>query len=302
MERSRPDPAVAPSSPPYLHIADVLRGEIQDGRFPVGARIPSQAELEERFAVSRPTVQRALNHLRGDGYIDNQRGRPAQVLDWRGRHGAAPDDRPRPAFAALDTHVAEAFAAPHVAIDSFSLTTESLRMALAPVVNRVMGGELTPRSLRLRVLLPAPGASLALPRLVDAARAEDPDWPLRRLRELVRGHVVALRSTFTALADIRPGIEQSLEFRTVPLTPMHKLYLFNGHTALAGHYRVVERTVEYGPSHGAIYDVLGVGAVLFPYQADAGDPQAYGSLFVAESRSWFESLWSTIAEPLRLYE
>lgn len=295
---------------PYQHIADVLRQEIHDGVFPVGGRLPAQADLETRFGVSRPTVQRALTELRRDGYLDNQRGRASQVLDWRrGGHPSHPSrpsrlagDEPEPAFAALETHIAEAFEAPHVTLDSYSLTTETLNTVLAAPVNRIMRGELAPASIRVRVLVPAPHATLAIPRLVADPRD---DWPLERLRELVRGHVVALGSTFTALRDFRPDVEQSVEFRCVPLTPVHKLYVLNGATALFGHYRVVERPVEHRDGRrGDVYDVLGVGATLFPYRAGqdgaGGGTGGHGERFVSEARAWFDSLWTTIAEPLSL--
>jgi DNA-binding Lrp family transcriptional regulator len=292
----------APSSirAPYLRIADVLRQEIHEGVLGVGKRIPAQAELEERFQVSRPTVQRALNELRRDGYIEAQRGRPAEVLDWRAAAGRAVrpvPDEPEPAFSALDTHVAEAFKEPRVTIDSFSLTTETLSQVLASPVRQIMSGELNPESLRVRVLLPGLDASLAIPRAVD-----DPadTWALTRLRELTRSHVVALRGTFTALHDFRPDVAQSIEFRTVPLTPVQKVYLINGRTALLGLYRVMERPVEFRGRTRDIYDVLGVGATLFTHRAHEADPDSPGSRFVDEAQAWFESLWSTISGPLDL--
>jgi DNA-binding transcriptional regulator YhcF (GntR family) len=286
---------------PYLRIADVLRQEIHEGVLGVGERIPPQSELEGRFHVSRPTVQRALAELRRDGYIETQRGRPAEVLDWRaassGRASRHASDEPEPAFAALDTHVAEAFTQPDVTIDSFSLTTETLNAVLAAPVRQIMGGDLNPASVRVRILLPSLDASLAIPRLVDD---REDDWPLIRLRELAGGHVVALRSSFTALKDLRPDVAQSVEFRTVPVTPTQKLYLINRRTALFGLYRVMARPVEFRGRTRDIYDVLGVGATLFTHRADDADPESVGSRFVDEAQAWFDSLWSTISEPLVL--
>lgn len=53
---------------------------------------------------------------------------------------------------------------------------------------------------------------------------------------------------------------------------------------------------------GEIYDVLGVGAVLFPYRRNAQDENSHASRFVEEAQAWFDSLWLTIAEQLRLDE
>jgi DNA-binding transcriptional regulator YhcF (GntR family) len=289
-------------TPPYRHIADVLRGEILDGHPPVGERIPSQVELEKRFAVSRPTVQRALRELRKGGYIDNQRGRPSEVLPWRERTGTTREqyDEPEAAHTALGTHIAEAFEAPRVVIDVFSLTTETFNSALSVPTQRIRSGELNPESISVRVMLPSPDAHLAIPRTV--ADPED-DRPLRRLRQLVRGHAIAVRSSLTALSEVREDIAVSVEFRTVPITPLQKLYLINEHTALSGYYAVIEREVLFGSGErDEIYDVLGLAAVLFPFRGDPSAPDSRDSRFVTESQSWFDSLWSTIAEPLTLFE
>jgi DNA-binding transcriptional regulator YhcF (GntR family) len=286
--------------PPYLRIADELRGEIADGRFPVGRRIPSQAELEERFGVSRPTVQRALQELRKDGYIDNRRGRAAEVLA-RGRDGGgASPGEPERALEALTTHVAAAFEDREVTIDAYSLTTETLAGSLAAPVQSVMTGELNPSSIRVRLLLPARDTVLALPRVV--ADPED-GRALRRLRQLADAHTIALRSTFTRLSDVRPDIENSIEFKAVPITPVQKLYLLNTRVALSGYYRVVSRPVVFGDGGSdQIYDTLGVNTMLFLHRSDPAHPHSNDSQFVAESQAWFDALWETIAEPVALFE
>lgn len=290
--------------PPYRYIADVLRGEILDGRYQVGERIPSQAELEERFRVSRPTIQRALGELRKDGFIDNQRGRSAEVLPWQERGAAAVLGRaegPQPAFASLGTHVSEAFRAQHVTIDSYSLTTETLNSVLGNELQRIRTGEqAAPQSIRMRLMVPDPKAQLAFPR-----SATDPadQRPLRRLRRLITGHCIAIRSSFTSTRRLTKGLEVSIEFRSVPVTPLHKLYLLNGNIALFGHYKVVQRPITFDDQHWEdIFDVLGIDATLFAHRADPDDTEAAESRFVKESQEWFDSLWSTIAEPLELFE
>lgn len=55
--------------PRHREIADQLRGEIQDGVYPVGARLPTEQELGLRFEVSRPTIRSALSTLSNEGLI-----------------------------------------------------------------------------------------------------------------------------------------------------------------------------------------------------------------------------------------
>jgi len=58
----------------HERIADRLRRDIVAGVWKPGARLPTRVALIERFAVSAPTLQRALDALREDDFIES-RGR-----------------------------------------------------------------------------------------------------------------------------------------------------------------------------------------------------------------------------------
>jgi GntR family transcriptional regulator len=53
----------------YSTLARLLTEEIQSGRYRVGHRIPTEAELQERYAVSRHTVREALRDLKDRGLV-----------------------------------------------------------------------------------------------------------------------------------------------------------------------------------------------------------------------------------------
>ncbi|MBF9047226.1 GntR family transcriptional regulator [Rhodobacterales bacterium LSUCC0031] len=55
-------------------IASAIRDAIVSGALIVGDRLPSEAELAEQFAVSRPTVREALKRLAAQSLIRTQRG------------------------------------------------------------------------------------------------------------------------------------------------------------------------------------------------------------------------------------
>jgi len=55
-------------------VADELRAAILGGRFPPGARVPSERALAEAFDVSRATIVSAFHALRGEGLIETRRG------------------------------------------------------------------------------------------------------------------------------------------------------------------------------------------------------------------------------------
>lgn len=55
--------------PPYLRIKGQVKRALGRGRYPPGARMPSEAELVARFRVSRMTVNRALRELKEEGLV-----------------------------------------------------------------------------------------------------------------------------------------------------------------------------------------------------------------------------------------
>jgi GntR family transcriptional regulator len=71
----------AAGRPAYLQIADWLREQIRDGRYPPGAQLPSERELMERFKVSSRTIRVALDQLRGEGLVLGQQGRGVFVRE-----------------------------------------------------------------------------------------------------------------------------------------------------------------------------------------------------------------------------
>jgi DNA-binding GntR family transcriptional regulator len=75
----RPAAAPAPSAaaaadgqPRYLQIARELKRAIVDGRYPVGAKLPTEAELCELFGISRFTAREAIRVLSTAGLVSRR--------------------------------------------------------------------------------------------------------------------------------------------------------------------------------------------------------------------------------------
>lgn len=64
----------------WKSIADTLVSEIEQGHYPAGSRLPTEAMLAERFGVNRHTVRRAIGHLRTEGLVYSRRGAGVFVL------------------------------------------------------------------------------------------------------------------------------------------------------------------------------------------------------------------------------
>lgn len=65
----RPAPGGPRPGTRYSTLARHLAEEIERGRYKVGQKIPTEAELQQRFDVSRHTVREALRDLKGQGLL-----------------------------------------------------------------------------------------------------------------------------------------------------------------------------------------------------------------------------------------
>lgn len=68
------------ATPLYRQLATQLRQEIAEGRFERTGKLPSEAELRERFSVSRVTVRLALNALAESGLIEQRKGKGTYLI------------------------------------------------------------------------------------------------------------------------------------------------------------------------------------------------------------------------------
>jgi GntR family transcriptional regulator len=79
--------AVGPANPGPLHaqLSSLLRSRVVDGSLAVGADLPTEAELQTHFGVSRSVVRQALSSLTAEGLVRRGRGR-GSVVAPRGEH------------------------------------------------------------------------------------------------------------------------------------------------------------------------------------------------------------------------
>ena len=61
--------------PKYIEIADILQSEIEEGRYKVGDKIPSEAQLCRRFHDNRYTIRQALDLLVNTGIVRSHQGK-----------------------------------------------------------------------------------------------------------------------------------------------------------------------------------------------------------------------------------
>ncbi len=65
----------------WRQIVAALEDEIASGKLTPGARLPTEAQLAERFAVNRHTVRRALEEMQRSGLVRVEQGRGSFVAE-----------------------------------------------------------------------------------------------------------------------------------------------------------------------------------------------------------------------------
>ncbi len=65
----------------WRQIAQAIEGEITSGVFAAGSRLPTEAQLAQRFSVNRHTLRRAMSSLQDRGLIRVEQGRGTFVQD-----------------------------------------------------------------------------------------------------------------------------------------------------------------------------------------------------------------------------
>ncbi|MEV3892032.1 GntR family transcriptional regulator [Streptomyces anulatus] len=75
----------SPSGPhaPYMTVLDALAAEIKAGKIKPGEKIPSEADLVQRFGVARMTARRAVGVLRERGLVRTEWGKGTFVVATR---------------------------------------------------------------------------------------------------------------------------------------------------------------------------------------------------------------------------
>jgi DNA-binding transcriptional regulator YhcF (GntR family) len=267
--------------PPYVQVANALRAAILTRKFVPGDRLPSGKDLSTTYGVARMTIQQALRVLREEGLIVSRQGSGVFVRDRT--------ERP----IGLRPHLERAFEQPHVTIDFFGFSGETLHGALQEPLDKVRSGRVRPESIAVRMLLPNTSAPMVLPCRADDL-SDDPDFRERAAGIRLR-HTAAVTDSIQELADMGLVQEATIQVRLHNSSPLFKLYVLNGTEAFLGFYEVKQHTVVLRGEERSIYDLMGKDVTLF-HHAVTDDPDSIGSAFVSQARAWFESMWNTVSQ------
>jgi len=229
------------------------------------------------------TIQQALRVLKDEGLVSSRQGSGMFVRERTARP------------VGLRPHIEKAFEAEHVRIDFSGYTAETLHGIISEPLDRVREGRLSPRSITIRLLLSDMEQPLAIP--VGADNDPQAGGPVRaRMAEISKRHAGGITASVEELEDLGLVHKALVETRVHGSAPLFKAYVINEADVFFGYYPVVRHDVKVGGKRTPIFDPMGKDAVLFQH-TDDGDPESTGSQFVAQTRTWFTSIWDTIARP-----
>lgn len=67
----------------YINVAQQIKKDILEGKYPVGSLLPTEIQLEELFDVSKVTVRKAVQILSDEGYVVKKSGKGTRVISNR---------------------------------------------------------------------------------------------------------------------------------------------------------------------------------------------------------------------------
>lgn len=267
--------------PPYQQVAAAVRAAILTRKIEPGQKLPSQAELAASYGVARMTIQQALRLLKEEGLTVSRQG--------SGVFARARTERP----VGLRPHIEHAFEAETVRIDFSGYTAETLHGILAEPLDKVRAGRLTPKAIHVRLLLSDMGRELALP-VLDSNDPNASGAVRARMADISARHAGSIHEAVQELGDLGVVPQVSVETRVHGSAPLFKAYIVNEIDVFFGYYPVVRHEVRIDGKKRTIFDPMGKDAVIFQHTHD-GDPDSTGSQFVAQTLTWFDSIWNSIA-------
>ena len=268
--------------PPYIQVANVLRAAILTRKLEPGERLPTQADLAERYGVARMTIQQSLRVLREEKLIVSRQGSGVFVRERTARP------------VGLRPHIEAAFEKPDVQIDFSGYTAETLHTAIQEPLDKIRNGLLTPQAIQVRLLLSDMSVPMAIPSRAGDDPGDDPRVRARMERTASR-YAGGIAESVAELAQLQLVQQTSVEIKVHSSAPLFKLYLLNGNDLFFGFYPVREHEVTIAGDHVSIFDPMGKDTELFHHTG--GVPDSMGSLYLSEASRWFDSIWTTIARP-----
>lgn len=188
-------------------------------------------------------------------------------------------------------YVEAAFDREHVSIDFFGFSGETLHGVIQEPLDKIRAGQLKPRSLSLRILVPDTSQPMAVPCSSDDL-GDDPDFRDRASQIMLR-HGQAILDSVAELEDLGLLDSARAEIRVHGCPPLFKLYILNNDEVFFGFYPIRHHEVKIKGTPHPMFDLMGKEASLFRHTTRDGS--SVSAQYVAQAREWFTTVWETIS-------
>lgn len=270
--------------PPYQQVANRIRASILTGEFSPGEKLPTGEQLTDIYGVARMTVQKALQILRDENLIVSRQGAGVYVRERTTRP------------IGLRPHIEAAFESDVITIDFAGFSGETLHGALLEPLDKLRDGRYSPSRIRVRALVPDATKPWSLP--CNVGDFSDNPAFRQRAQAIIDRSLGALVDAVNELEDLGLVAKSTAEIRSIESVQLFKLYLINDSEAFFGFYPIVDRAIKIGGSSHQIFDLMGKDTTLFHHHSgDQNDETA--AKYVQQASTWFESVWSTVAKPIK---
>ncbi|MET9123129.1 GntR family transcriptional regulator [Streptomyces sp. NPDC004528] len=189
----------------------------------------------------------------------------------------------------LGDRLTAGFTEAHVEVDAMCLSGQSLAVAMGHPLRAVHSGSIKPARISVRILLPGRDIDLAYPRAREP-EGEEAEFVHRAWLRQRNAYAQSMTSMLRSLQETH-GIDVEVSYRSLPFTPMAKLYLINGKEALFSYYTVMRREVLVDGRAMNVYDPGVLGLVQYFGTGERREDM----VFVEQSHLWFNAVWETVS-------
>lgn len=271
--------------PKLEQLISTLRAAILTGAYAPGERLPTGVQMEKIYGMSRATINKAVRVLEAEGLVISRQGSGVFVRSVATRP------------VGLRPQLEAAFEADTVKIDFAGFSGETLHGALIEPLDKIRHGRYTPERIEIRAIVPDTREPWSLPSNVEDL-SDNPAFRARA-QSIITRHSLALVEAVDELQSLGLVPHATAEIRVIRSVQLFKLYIINRAELFFGFYPIRARSIKLDGQDQDIYDLMGKDATLFHHQADTnGDGSDTDSLYVSEALTWFDSVWTTVAQPM----
>jgi hypothetical protein len=190
-------------------------------------------------------------------------------------------------------YIKNAFQARTVTIEFAGFTGETLYALIGEFLDDIEAGRLTPKLLKIRVLVPDPREAMALPCNTNDL-SDNPDYRAY-IRRTTHEHAERIVDRVRRLQRLHPDREYLAEVRMHRATQLFKVFIINESMVFFGVYPIEERSLRNSEGAGQVYDLRGFKTRMFHYRSEQGREVDRHLVYVYNE--WFASMWASIATP-----